>query len=62
MYYMLWKKRYEDTVRVWCNVGSLTKLRGSGEGRVKCTGKKRYITLEWPIYTITHTAVSFFIS
>ena len=34
------KKRYEDTVRVWCNVGSLTKLRGSGEGRVKCTGKK----------------------
>ena len=28
------KKRYEDMY-----VGSLTKLRGSGEGRVKCTEK-----------------------
>ena len=46
------KKRYEDIDRLRYAYGAtLVALRGSGDGRVKCTEKKRYVTLEWPIYT-----------
>ena len=54
------KKRYED-IR-YAYGATLVVLRGSGEGCVKCTGKKkRYATFEWPIYIPTHSAVSFYI-
>ena len=56
---MLWKKRYEH-IR-YAYVATLVALRGREKGSVKCTEKKRYVTLEWPIWQYTHTAVSFYI-
>ena len=53
------KKRYED-IR-YAYGATLAALRGSGEGRVKYTEKKRYVTLERPIIHIGPTSVSFYI-